>query len=103
MAVRPLRLGDIDRTPASLSGVDQSIPCGLREGVLWGDQMAEITQLIRFSVVIRFLPGTAQVQHIIHAENRVEVEKRADRIYPTRSCEIVRINVANISGRRKAS
>ena len=101
--MRPLRLGDINLTPASLSGVDKRMRCGLREGGLWGDQMTEITKLTRFSVVIRFLPGTAQVQHIIHAENRVEVEKRVDRIYPTRSCEIVRINVANISGRRKAS
>ena len=101
--MRPLRLGDIDLTPASLSGVDQSIPCGLREGVLWGDQMAETTKLTRFSVVIRFWPGPEHVQHIIHAENRVEVEKRVERIYPTRSHEVVYINVANISGRRKAS
>ena len=101
--MRQLRLGDIDLTPASLSGVDKRRRCGLREGGLWGDQMTEITQLTRFSVVIRFWPGPEHVQHIIHAENRVEVEKRVERIYPTRSHEIVRINVANISGRRKAS
>jgi len=96
-------MGNIDRTPASLSGVDKRMRCGLRECELWGDQMTEITKLTRFSVVIRIWPGPEHVQHIIHAENRVEVEKRVDRIYPTRSHEVISISVANITGRRKAS
>lgn len=53
--------------------------------------MAAATKLTKFSVVIRLLPGYSQIQHIIHAENRVAAEKRAENVYRKRVIEIVSI------------
>lgn len=89
--MRQLRLGDIDLTPASLNGVDKRMRCGLREGGLWGDQMTAATKLTKFSVVIRLFPGHFKIQHIIHAENRVAAEKRAESVYRKRVIEVVSI------------
>lgn len=53
--------------------------------------MTALKKLTKFSVLIKLFPGHFQIQHIIHAENRVAAEKRAERIYSNRVIEVVRI------------
>ena len=53
--------------------------------------MAAATKLTKFSVVIRLFPGHSQIQHIIHAENRVAAEKRAENVYRKREIGRARV------------
>lgn len=62
--------------------------------------MAEIKKLTKYSVLIRFLPGDSQIQHIIHAENRIAAEKRAESVYRKRLIEVLRITPTNSQGSR---